>query len=73
MKKSFRIIALLAAMVMMLSMFAGCSNDKENTDSIADASSEVVEKVNVNLATLKGPTGIGMTWLLSIPLTRAKH
>ena len=64
MKKSFRIIALFAVLVMTLSMFAGCTNDKDNTASTADITSKVVEKVNVNLATLKGPTGIGMTWLL---------
>ena len=64
MKKSYRIIAFLAAIVMTLSLFAGCTSDKESTDSTTDTSSGVVEKVNVNLATLKGPTGIGMTWLL---------
>ena len=65
MKKSFRIIAFMAVLVMMLSMFAGCSTDKDDTALKADTSSEAVEeKVKVNLATLKGPTGIGMTWLL---------
>ena len=46
MKKSYRIIAFLAAIVMTLSLFAGCTSDKESTDSTTDTSSEVVENMS---------------------------
>ncbi len=57
MKKSIRLLALVAAVVMIVAAFASCNSKKEEKTVPG-------EKVTVNIATLKGPTGIGMTWLL---------
>ncbi len=63
MKKSIKLLALVAAVVMAVAMLAACGNSTAEVSSDA-ATSAPVEKVKVNIGTLKGPTGIGMTWLL---------
>ena len=65
MKKSIKLLALIAAVVMTVAMFAACGNSTADVSSIEPATSaEPAEKIKVNVGTLKGPTGIGMTWLL---------
>lgn len=64
MKKSIKLLAIIAAVVMTLSVFAACGKSTEATSSQPVATSVPVEKTKVNIATLKGPTGIGMTWLM---------
>jgi len=64
-------ISLLLVMIIVLSLFAGCSQNapKENTaveqpEAEPTVPEEVKEPVNVTIAGLKGPTSIGMIKLI---------
>lgn len=58
MKKS-RKLSLLLALIMLISLFAGCSSKEQAKDTPAQPEAPK-EKTNVTIAGLKGPTSIGM-------------
>ncbi len=63
MKKYVKLLAMVAAVVMIMTAFAACGSSGNDVSSDI-TESKTVEKTKVNIAALKGPTGIGMTWLL---------
>ena len=66
MKKGLKLSALLMSAVVAAGVFAGCGNGAENTEANENTEAEqsVVETVPVNVAMLKGPTGIGAVELM---------
>lgn len=56
-----KIVSLLLAVIMMLGLLASCGTDGD----VSSASSAPTTPTNVNIAVLKGPTGIGASKLLS--------
>ena len=65
MKNTKRFLALLLCFAMILS-FAACANKaEEETDPVVTQGEEIIEPdVDVKIAALKGPTGIGMAGFL---------
>ena len=64
MKKLTKPMALIAALIMLVAMVASCGSSTADQSSAPSSDVTSVERTTVNIATLKGPTGIGMTWLL---------
>ena len=68
--KTTKLLALILALMMILSSFAGCNDTKTNeepstdaeTSSVAKNTTEAV-KATVNLSLLKGPTGMGGAYM----------
>ncbi len=66
--KKTKLFALLLALVMILTAFAGCADTKTSDEPTTDAeivSDTAEEKATINLALLKGPTGMGGAYLWS--------
>ncbi len=66
--KKTKLFALLLALVMVLTAFAGCADTKTSDEPTTDAeivSETAEEKATINLALLKGPTGMGGAYLWS--------
>ncbi len=62
-----KIISLILATLMVLCLFVGCDNsadDKASSAASVQQSSQPAVKPDVKLAALKGPTGMGMSYLL---------
>lgn len=61
-----KLISLLLAIVMVLGLFTACgTNNADDTSSVQSTQSkEPAKKDDVKLATLMGPTGMGMAYLL---------
>ncbi|HBT64356.1 MAG TPA: hypothetical protein DEB10_06830 [Ruminococcaceae bacterium] len=62
--KARRISALLAAAFLSLAILAGCSPDKSESSATSDSTSKPAEKTKINVAVIKGPSGIGMVNLM---------
>ena len=70
MKKLSKILTAALAVTVMVSGFAGCSTKDDNTakdDTLQTAQTEetTTEGVDINMAVLKGPTGIGAVKLMT--------
>ena len=66
-----RMICLLLSIALVVLCFAGCSGDVTTASSVAEpASSEAPVSYEVKLATLAGPTGMGMAFMLDEDATR---
>ena len=67
-----RMIALLMTVAMLAACFAGCtgSGTGDASSAVAPASSAAPVSYEVNLATLAGPTGMGMAFMLDEENTR---
>lgn len=66
MKQTKRITALALSAVLFFSAAAGCSSSSASSNTSSNASvSSAAEKTTVKVATLKGPTGLGMLKLMS--------
>ena len=66
-----RMICLLLSIALVALCFAGCSGDTTAASSAAEpASSETPVSYEVKLATLAGPTGMGMAFMLDEDSTR---
>lgn len=66
--KKTKLFALLLALIMILTAFAGCADTKTSEEPTTDAeivSDTAEEKATINLALLKGPTGMGGAYLWS--------
>ena len=61
--KLYKIVSLILAISVVAVSFASCSKGGENVSSIP-VSSEAVEKADINVAILKGPTALGMLKLM---------
>ena len=59
-----KLLALLLAAMMLALPLSSCGKEEGGASSAQPASSAAGPKTEVRLATLKGPTGIGMTYLL---------
>lgn len=62
MKKLAKLISLLICAAMLFS-FAACTSDQENDNNTTTAQASV-DNTTVNVAALKGPTGMGMSGLI---------
>ncbi len=62
--KSIKKILILLMAACMLFAFTGCKGGNEDTGSASSVSSNTAEKTKINIAALKGPTGIGMARLM---------
>ncbi|MBQ9994190.1 MAG: ABC transporter substrate-binding protein, partial [Clostridia bacterium] len=60
-----RIIALVLAVLMAVSMLTACTSAPAPTASDADASATDIERVDVRLGGMTGPTTMGMVKLLA--------
>ena len=70
MKKLSKILAAALAVTVMVSGFAGCSakddnTAQDNTQQTARTEETATEGVDINMAVLKGPTGIGAVKLMT--------
>lgn len=63
--KVLKIAAAALAVLMMAVCFASCANNKKEDVSSAHKTESVLQKADVNVAVLKGPTAIGMLKLMS--------
>lgn len=60
-----RMICLLLSVAMIAALFVGCAGDATgNSSSVVSQSSQKTVSYNVKLATLAGPTGMGMAFML---------
>ena len=66
MKKSTKLLSLLLALSMLFALAACGTNGtgEESSTGAAQSSSPVAQNVTLNVAALKGPTGIGMVKLM---------
>ena len=58
--KLLKILSATVAVMLITAIFAGCNNKNGDVSSIP-----VVEKTDVNVAVLKGPTALGMLKLMN--------
>lgn len=65
MKKFTKILAMAVALTMCFGALAGCSSAKDNEEDNSVVDEAVVEPVEINMAVLKGPTGIGAAKLIN--------
>jgi len=62
---SKKFLSLFLILALTLTLFAGCANNATEPETETENEEQTVtEKVNVNLAALKGPTGMGMVKLM---------
>ena len=66
MKKLMKLTSIIMAVIMMFTLCA-CGGD--NNESATDASTAPAGKARVKVATLSGPTGMGMAKMMSAPFT----
>ena len=59
-----KIISVILAICFVLS-FAACANTKDETTSPVETTQDNSQLLTVNAAVLKGPTGMGMAWLMN--------
>ena len=60
-----KIISIIMVAAMLMAVLASCNANSGNTPTPSDNSTvSVAEKATVNLATLAGPTGMGMSYML---------
>ena len=57
-------ISVITVLVLVLTMFAACQAVPIKEENTTEKTTEAAAKATVNLATLQGPTGMGMAYLL---------
>lgn len=62
--KKFKVTALVLSIAMSMSLLASCNTENNNTDNTKEPTATQAQKTTVRVATLKGPTGIGMVKLM---------
>ncbi len=72
-----RVLSIFLAAVLSVTVFTGCSDSKKDTkvETTTTETGEIKEKIDINMAVLKGPTAIGFikAWEDSDQNTSANH